>query len=653
MGRDNKMDIASSDPRSDQAPASVFLSYSHDDRAKALPVIKALEAEGFKVWWDGLLEGGAAFAQTTEAALETSDAVVVLWSATSIQSHWVRDEARRGRDRGCMVPVSIDGIEPPLGFRQIQYVDLKRWRGKRAAPEFAELARAVRLAAAPGDQLAGVKPPPPASTGATRRTVLRAGAAGALGLGAVLAAWKGGLFGRGAAPDNSVAVLPFKNLSGDAAQSYFSDGLSEEVRSTLSRNSMLRVLAPISSGKFRDHSEDAPSVAAKLGVAYLLEGSVRRAGNLVRISAELIDGKTGFSRWSESFDRALEDVFAIQSEIAETVADALAAHMTLGTKADPGGTSNVAAFDAYLKGKGLAGQSASEATDRAALAQFDAAIALDPEYAKAHAARSRALTVIANQYASEAEFKSLYGGAIEAAKRAVALAPDLADGYSVLGFALFQGQLDVRAARNPYDRSSVLGTGDATIMARFSSYCAWTGRAREAEVAIARALRLDPLNASIWRASGMTLIAARQFAAAIPQFEKAIALNPKIRGAHAQIADCLVQLGRFKEARQASLAETQDLLRYTSLAIVEHKLGNEAGARRAMDMLTSGLTVGTVYQQAQVLATWGDGDAALARLVEARAIGDSGMVFARNDAALDSVRADPRFIRLLKDMGFD
>jgi TolB-like protein/Flp pilus assembly protein TadD len=652
MERGANMTAEPVDTPDTSAPVSVFLSYSREDRPRALTVIKALEGQGFSVWWDGLLEGGSAFARTTETALETSDAVVVLWSETSVQSHWVRDEATHGRDRGCMVPVSLDGSVPPLGFRQIQFVDLSKWRAKHNAPEIAELARAIRATAAnPGHQLAfktnkAVHHP-------TRRTLLIAGGAAAATLGGGLIVWKMGLLG-GTAPGNSIAVLPFKNMSGDAAQAYFSDGLAEEVRTTLSRNALLRVMAPTSSNIFRDHSESAPDIAAKLGVAFLLEGSVRRVGALVRITAELIEGSSGFSRWADSFDRDVKDIFAVQSEIAATVASALTAHVTPpNTKADLGSTTNVEAFDAYLKGKAFATLSAGEASDRAALAQFDKAIAADSGYAKAHAARSRALTVIANQYAVEAEFQPLYGAAIVAAKRTITLAPDLADGYSVLGFALSQGELDIRGARAPYDRSRALGAGDALIMGRFAGFCAWTGRAKEAAEAISRALTLDPLNPLIHRAAGSISIAAHQFAAAIPELEKAIALNPQISTAHGLIGDCLYHLGKLKDARQAYLSEKNELGRYSGLAIVEAKLGNIPAARQAMSILTNDLDIGTIYQQAQVLAQWGDRDGAIAKLENARKIGDSGMIYARNDTMLDPVRSDARFILLLKTMGFD
>jgi tetratricopeptide (TPR) repeat protein len=191
------------------------------------------------------------------------------------------------------------------------------------------------------------------------------------------------------------------------------------------------------------------------------------------------------------------------------------------------------------------------------------------------------------------------------------------------------------------------------IMGRFAGFCAWTGRAKEAADAIARALELDPLNPLIHRSAGNISIAARQFAAAIPKLEKAIALNPQLSVAHGLIGDCLIHLGRLNEARQAYLSERSDLARYPGLAIVEQKLGHIAAARQAMSILTNDLDVGTIYQQAQVLAQWGDREGAIIKLEYARKIGDSGMIYAHNDAMLDPVRSDQRFIRLLKGMGFD
>jgi TolB-like protein/Flp pilus assembly protein TadD len=648
------------DMRADSRRLTAFLSYARADQAQATKLAKALEESGLDVWWDTLIEGGAAFAKSIEAALESCDAVVVVWSRTSVASDWVLDEAAKGRDLRKLVPVSLDGTLPPLGFRQYHSIDLSRWQGNSADAEIAGVVRGIAAAASQAVDRS------PTTAGAqvlahafTRRGVLVAAAGTALAGAAGFVAWQQGLFGsRRAAAGNSVAVLPFANLSGDDSQAYFSDGLSEELRATLARNARLLVMAQASSAMFRDHKDDAVTIAAKLGVAYLLDGSVRRSGDIVRVTADLIDGATGFSRWSQSFDRAMDDIFAVQSEIANTVANALVAQVRPdgapgNALAASGGTTNVAAYDAYLRGRALYGLSVDEASERAALAQFDSAIAADPSYAAAHAARARSLTTIANQYGEVGQLAGLYDAAIASAERAIAIAPDLADAHSTLGFTLFQGRLDARAAREPFERSRQLGAGEATVMARYAQYSARTGRKREAAEAMQRALLLDPLNPLIHRAAGSIEYAARNYAAAIPPVRRALELNPRMSRANAAIGDSLLMLGRFEDARAAYAAEPGDDFRLTGAAIVEHRLGDAAAARAAMTKLVADQGDRVLYQQAQVLAQWGDGDASIAKLQRALEIGDSGLIYARNDPLLDPLREDPRFAELLNGLGFD
>jgi TolB-like protein/Tfp pilus assembly protein PilF len=645
-------------------PISVFVSYAHEDRARAQAVIRALEQAGFQVWWDGLIVAGAAYAIKTEQALDAASVVVVLWSRDSIVSHWVRDEAAVGRDRSRLVPVSLDGSEPPLGFRQYLFIDLSKWHGKADAAEIRAVVQAVEQA----HGLAPAAAPAAATTGrgrTTRRRLLIAGgslaAAAAIGAAGLLA-WRRGLLGVGAIEANGVAVLPFKNLSGDPAQAYFADGLSAEVRGALARDHRLRVIAQVSSNAFRDGTAGAVDIARKLGIAYLLDGNVRRAGTTFRIAAELIDGRSGFSRWAQTFDRSIDDIFAVQSEIAGAVVSALTSEMqySAGDRRDAppaatlsGGTTNVAAFDAYLRGRAAFNLFEGEASERRALAEFDAAIAADPRFAAAHAARARTLIVIANWYADAAHTAELYDAALRAAETATGLAPDLADAQSTLGFVLAQGKLDFRAARQPYELSRQLGEGDATVMGRYALYCAHTGRASEAVPAMERALALDPLNPLVHRAMGSVLYEARRYAEAIPHIDRALTMNPKLSGAHAALGNALLALGRTREARDAYLEESKANVRLTGIAIAEHKLGNEAAARGAMDKLVTGLGDSVLYQQAQVRAQWGEREAAVSVLRRARQLGDSGLIYVRTDPLLDPLRQLPQFRELLTQLGFD
>jgi TolB-like protein/tetratricopeptide (TPR) repeat protein len=612
-------------------------------------IADALAAAGYEVWWDTLIEGGAAFAREIEAQLEVAEAVIAIWSALSVGSDWVRDEAAHGRDRKRLLPVSLDGIEPPLGFRQYHAVDLSRWNGRPDAPEMEALLRnlaSIVNEAAPGAPVFHPTPPPP-SRRVTRRSAIIAGG------GLIVAAGAGGLFL--ARPwqktdRNTVAVLPFVNLSGDPAQAYFSDGLSEEVRSALARNTRLRVAGPTSTNSVRDRTQDVRQIADQLGVAFVLEGSVRKAGDVVRIVAELIDGSTGFTSWSQTFDRKLDDIFALQGQIADTVAGVLAAKVTPGSLS-PGGTTNSAAYDAYLRGLSLFNADAGEASDRGALAKFDEAIAADPRYAAALAARSRALAGIAGQYAKAAELHSLYDEAVAAAEQAVELAPDLAAAHAALGFATFTGLLDFKAARAPYDRAYALGGGDADILVLFAFFAAKTGRGDEALAAIRRAETLDPLNPRTFRAEGSILIAARRYAQAIAPARHALTMNPKLSTAHSTIGVAQYSLGDTAGARATFDAEPNGSLRLAGLAICDHRLGNTAAAKAEYDKLVSDFGDSAVYQQAQILAQWGQRDAAIAALDRARAVTDAGITAINYDPMLDPLRADRRFINLLGALG--
>jgi TolB-like protein len=634
--------------------STVFLSYARADQADVARLADELEATGLQVWWDRLIEGGAAFARSIESALERCDAVIVVWSKASVASDWVLDEAGQGRDLRKLVAVSLDGTLPPLGFRQYHAVSLAGWRSGTDAAAISAIVRGVATVGRPHDASPGSHS---ARGPVTRRKALAIGTAvAATGIGGVALWLRRPQSGSAAPRDNSVAVLPFRNISGDQEQDYFSDGLSEELRVTLARDLRLLVMAQASSDKFRERKNNAVEIARQLGVAFLLDGSVRRAGELVRVTADFIDGATGFSRWTQTFDRNLRDIFAVQSEIAGTVAKALAANVEAPSPAKAGsigGTANVAAYDEYLRGRALYDLASDEDGERAALARFDAAIALDPKYAAAHAARARSLTAIANQYAQSDTQSGMYAEAVAAARVAIEIAPDFAEAHSTLGFTLFQGQLDARGAREPFELSHRLGAGNATVLARYAQFCARVGRDRDAAEPLRTALRLDKLNPLIHRAAGSIEYAARRYAQSIPPMRHALGMNARLSQAHAGIGAALFSMGRIAEARQEFQAEPYADFRLAGLAITEHALGNKAAAQAAYGELTVQHGERVLYQQAQVLARWGDKAAALTRLDQAFQRRDSGLIYLRNDPMLDSLRSEPDFVRLLNAIGFE
>ncbi|WP_310475167.1 TIR domain-containing protein [Sandarakinorhabdus sp.] len=647
-------------PAGDPARQQLFFSYSRTDQKAALPMIRALERQGYQVWWDGLLEGGDNFLPTTEAALQKADAVVVLWSRTSIDSHWVRDEATVGRDRRRLVPLSIDGSMPPLGFRQFQVIDVSKWSGKSdPAGIMRRIVSAIAMVSGGGAPAGGqtANSPgrqPAGAVSLDRRTLLMgAGVLAAAGGGAV--AWRLLQPAVPGAAAQSIAVLPFRNLSGRADQDYFAEGVGEELRTTLSLNRQLLVSGAASVGGFRGGDTDARQIARTLGVANLLSGSVQPAAGRVRITARLVDGNTGIDRWSQSFDRTMADVLAVQAEIATTVADALVS--TLAKDASwsaqrPGSTRNAAAFDAYAKGQALYLVGASSKSDAQALAAYDKAIALDPGYGAAHAARGRTLAAIANQEASIARATALRQEAQAGARKAIALAPDMPEGHAALGFALMS-QLDLGAAKPAYQRSFELGLGNASILSAYAEFSANMGEFKQADAAIQRAKRLDPLNPGLFRNAGMVAFAAKDYAAAITDLETALSLNPRLGIAHRVLGDMALIKGDLAEARRQFTAEPSRLSKLRGLAIVDAKLSGQAAGDQQMARLVTEFGDGGLYQQAEVLAQWGRTEAALNTLERALVLRDSGMVLVLFDPLLDPLRSQPRFKAILARLGLE
>lgn len=638
-----------------QAPQahSVFLSYSRADRKRALVVVQVLEQAGYGVWWDGLLEGGERFSQATERALEQARAVVVLWSKTSVASHWVHDEATRGRDARRLVPLSLDGSLPPLGFGQFQAIDVSHALGKPGSEPMQKMLRAVaalHAGAVPAPRAARAQPAWPA-----RRRMLVASGAAVAAAGAGLALWKArGLLDPAPPAARSVAVLPFTNLSGDPSQRYFSDGLTSEIRAQLSRNALLRIAGQASSEQAGRQAGDARDTARALGVAYVLAGNVQKAGGRVKVSAELTDGATGLSRWADTYQRPLADIFAVQSEIGAAVSGALSAAIDGGTNAAArtGETADLAAFDAYLKGRALYEAGIDEASDRRALAWFDRAIAVDPAYAGAHAARARALVVIGNLYAAHDERLRTYAAAVQAARRATQLAPEFAEGHSALGFALASGQLDMRGARAPFDRSHALAPGNADVLSRYATFRSNLRDPARAREAIARAVVLDPLNARAFRASGDIAYAGGDAAAAMAAYRKAIELNPTLGGLNASLGFAQLAAAQDGPARASFAQEKSGVRRLPGLAILDHRAGNATAARAALDALVAEYGDRSHYQYAQVYAQWGDAARALQALQQAWELRDGGMMLMYADPLLAPLRDTQGYRTLAAAVGF-
>jgi TolB-like protein len=479
------------------------------------------------------------------------------------------------------------------------------------------------------------------------------GGAGLAGGAAVLGAWQAGLFSARGAEAISMVVLPFANLTGDVSKVWFSNGLSNELRAVLARNPRLKVAAPTSSGALQD--EDEFAIGRKLGVDHILRGSVQRDDTRMRVSSELVEIEGGLVRWAETYDRPLEDVFALQTEIAETVALSLVAQTvneseartSIAAQQAVGGTKDIAAFEAFLRGHALYDLSAGVESDREALAQFDAAIAADPGYAAAHAMRATMLSGIANAASDAAEARVLYAQAITAAERAIALEKRLAQGHLALGFALNNGQLKRAAAMPHYRAAEQLAPGDADALRQVATFYAYGAEHDVAGRMIARVIKLDPLNARVFRTAGFIALFARDYPGVIAQMQRALGLNPSLASAQYAIANALLMQGDAAAALAAAKAERVPVFALTITAIAALRLGDTAESDAAFARLLAEYGDAALYQQAQVLAQRGQKTEALARLEDAYAKRDPGMLFAPNDPLLDPLRGEARFEELL------
>ena len=423
--------------------ADVFVSYTRDDRNIARQFAMGLEREGFTVWWDQAIHAGEAFDRTTEHALAQARAVVVLWSERSVKSDWVRAEATEARATRRLVPVMIEPCKRPVIFELVHTADLTGWSGDATDARWRTLIDDLRSTIGQARDEPGPAQQDPVATKASRRGVRPGVALGiAAGLLAVagLVYWtqfpRSGNLTPTAATDSppaapvtqtgvTLAVLPFANLSADPAQEYFSDGLTEEILNQLARIPALRLTGRTSSFSFKGKNEDLRQIGAKLGVANLLEGSVRKDGDRLRVTAQLVRAEDGTQQWSKTYDRSLSGLFAVQDEIAKDVAQALSVKLDVGTlNRAQGGTTNAEAYDRYLQWRQFALSERRDPTEeRRMVQQLREAVALDSGFVLAWDGLAQSLTQQAAR-APPAEATRLEAEAAAARERVAALAPD-------------------------------------------------------------------------------------------------------------------------------------------------------------------------------------------------------------------------------------
>jgi len=660
-----------------EASHAVFLSYASQDAEAAQKICEALRAAGLEVWFDkGSLRGGDAWDQSIRRQIKSC---VLFIPVISRHTHdrdegYFRLEWKLAVDRShlmtankpFLLPVVIDDTREddenvPERFKDVQWTHLP---AGETPPAFVER---VRLLVSPEPSRA--PEPSPATAGpihqAARtarkstpasplrnRTLLVMIGVVVLGALAYLAIDKFRLLKHlapaakaFAPPVHSIAVLPFVNMSEDKEQEYFSEGLTEEILNSLAKVSNLQVAARTSSFYFKGKDVDLGTIAHKLNVASVLEGSVRRSGNTVRITTQLINAVTGFHLWSETYDRDLGDVLKLQTEIAGAVASALKVSL-LGeetAKIELGGTRNPAAFDAYLRGRKARIAAHGYNDEQTAITAFTDAIGLDPNYALAFAERSIAFGNYAEAAPAGPTVRESFAKAQQDALKAIVLAPDLADGHVALATYFENGALNFAQANEEYQRALALAPGNVRVLADYAWFAVDMGRKEAGIAAARRAVVLDPLNRLVHNQFGVVLHDARQYEEAIAAFQDAMAIDPDAPQAYAYRGLTYYALGDLQRARES--CETKPDYHYSQicLAMMYDKLGRHADAETMLGKVEASLGDSGAYQYAEIYAQWGNTSKALEWLETALRLRDPGLGSLRVDTFLDPVRKEPRF----------
>jgi adenylate cyclase len=438
--------------------ADVFVSYARSDKARVAPLVAGIEAQGWTVWWDPEIAPGQEFDRQIAAELKAATAVLVVWTPTSVDSRWVRGEAREAAERGILVPVRFEGASLPIDVRALHTTDLDDTGLDPASSQVQEVLRALRALI----DRQRVAPPAPA-------TSRLASAASAAGGGRV-----------------AICVLPFANMSGDLEQEYFSDGITEDIITDLSKVSALAVTSRNSAFVYKGKHVDVPKVARELKVGHVLEGSVRKAGGRVRITAQLVDASSNDHVWAERYDRDLNDIFALQDEISTAIVNALKLKLLPAEKRaiERRGTDNVEAYNLYLMARqsyinGVEGEARSA---EVIVRLCSRATEIDPNYALAWALMALGQKKLHFQGRRN-------DGGLAAAERALALEANLAEAHAI----------------------------KAEILAE-------DGRHDEGAAEVAIALRLDPESYEVNRYAGLLSYRQHRLEDAIRYWEKATSL---------------------------------------------------------------------------------------------------------------------------------
>ncbi|MGZ3195812.1 MAG: TIR domain-containing protein [Croceibacterium sp.] len=466
--------------------SDIFISYARPNEAQARLAGEALRERGYGVWRDDELPAHRAYSEVIEERIRGAKAVLVLWSADAARSQCVRAEADAAREAGTLVQVSLDGSLPPMPFNQIQCAELGGWSGNREVAGWKKVEASIA-------SLVGATAHEGRADQAAHEPARRV----------------------------AVCVLPFLNMSGDTEQEYFSDGISEDIITDLSKVSALSVVARNTAFTYKGRAIHVKDVARELGVTHVLEGSVRKAGDRVRINAQLIDGQVGDHVWADRYDRDLTDIFAIQDEISKAIVAALQLKLLPKEKKaiEHRGTASPEAYNLYLLARQhwISGNKGDRRRDDVVVRICKQATAIDPDYARAWALMALAQTERRFWHGIEEE------NSLPAAEKALELDPEIAEAYCVRARYL---QVD--------------------------------GKLAEANEALETAIRLDPENWEVNKEVAFLTFRQGRIADSAPFFEKASSLMESDYHDPVMLMTCYSAMNRPDDLqRVAKLAATR------------------------------------------------------------------------------------------------
>ncbi|HWI77076.1 MAG TPA: TIR domain-containing protein [Sphingomicrobium sp.] len=536
--------------------SDVFVSYARSSEEQARQVEDALRNAGYGVWRDAELPAHRSYAEVIEERLKAAKAVVVLWSEEAAKSHWVRAEADSARESGTLAQASVDGTIPPMPFNQIQCAALKGWAGE------SDHAGWQKLLASVADLLEE-----------TRELVRPAKA-------------------QAPVKTTSICVLPFANMSGDPEQEYFSDGISEDITTDLSKVSALEVTARNTAFTFKGRSVDVCDVARKLGVTHVLEGSVRKAGNRLRITAQLINGETGGHVWADRYDRDLDDIFAIQDEISQSIVAALKVKLLPEEKKaiEQRGTTNVEAYKLYLLARQYwaTGNHGDPRREERVMRICSRAVQIDPYYAQAWA-----LLAIAQSNLRYGFSRQVDDGFV-AAHTALSIDPTVAEAHCAIVRRLEeQGKHDEAEAEI---RKALEIAPDSWEVNKEASYFARIrGDVPNARKYLEKAVEVMDSDFQAWatlatyhQAQGETEKVREAAAKMVSEAEKAIEQDPSNGAALGVVAGGYAILGEADRAREwierAMLIDPDNLnMRYNFACVLATYVDDKEEALRLLD----------------------------------------------------------------------